>query len=182
MRIFLCGVSCVGKTTIGRRLAEEVEYTFFDLDSEVESYYGKSIDFLQTEFITMDTYRKKAAVVLERMIAGNSDNYIIALPPTGFCKVYWTKIQIANPVTVALTDRAKNILKRLEFYDLDSKPLDKRELTESEKKHYLREISLDIEYYATFYSKADYRIKVAGREVVDVVQTIREMLGFLARE
>ena len=41
MRIFLGGVSCVGKTTIGKQLAEEVEYKFFDLDSEVESYYGK---------------------------------------------------------------------------------------------------------------------------------------------
>lgn len=28
MRIFLSGVSCVGKTTIGKRLAEEVEYKF----------------------------------------------------------------------------------------------------------------------------------------------------------
>ena len=30
MRVFLSGVSCVGKTTIGKRLAEEVEYKFFD--------------------------------------------------------------------------------------------------------------------------------------------------------
>lgn len=74
MRIFLGGVSCVGKTTIGKQLAEEVEYKFFDLDSEVESYYGKPIEFLQTEFGSMDAYRKKAASVLERMIDSNPDN------------------------------------------------------------------------------------------------------------
>ena len=177
MRIFLGGVSCVGKTTIGKRLAEEVEYKFFDLDCEVESYYGKPIEFLQTEFVSMDAYRKKAADVLEKIIASNSDNYVIALPPSGFRDVYWKKIQIVNPVTIVLADRAKNILKRIEFFDQYSKPLDKRELTESEEKHYLREISLDIEYYARFYAKANYRIKVAGRDVDVVVRNIREILG-----
>ena len=181
MRIFLSGVSCVGKTTIGKQLAAEVEYKFFDLDSEVEAYYCKPIELLHTEFVTMNAYHKKAVVVLERIIASKPDNYVMALPPSGFRGVFWKKIQIVNPVTIVLTDRAKNILKRIEFFDQNSKPLDKRELTESEKEHYLREISLDIEYYARFYSKANYRIKVAGREVDDVVRNIREMLGLFAR-
>jgi len=179
MRIFLSGVSCVGKTTIGKQLADEVEYKFFDLDSEVESYYDKPIEFLQTEFSSMDAYRKRAASVLERIIDSNPDNYVIALPPSGFCEVYWKKIKISNPVTIVLADRAKNILKRIQFFDQYSKPIDKRELTEAEKKHYLREISLDIEYYARFYTKANYRLKVAGRDVDDVVRNLREMLGLL---
>jgi shikimate kinase len=33
MKIFLVGVSCVGKTTIGKRLAERLGYDFFDLDT-----------------------------------------------------------------------------------------------------------------------------------------------------
>jgi adenylylsulfate kinase-like enzyme len=32
MRIFLAGISCVGKTTIGARLAGLLKYRFFDLD------------------------------------------------------------------------------------------------------------------------------------------------------
>jgi len=69
MRIFLSGVSCVGKTTVGKQLAKEIEYKFFDLDDEVESYYGKPIEFLQKEFFTMDGFRQKAALVLEELIA-----------------------------------------------------------------------------------------------------------------
>ncbi|WP_291300725.1 shikimate kinase [Desulfosporosinus sp. BICA1-9] len=76
MRIFLSGVSCVSKTTIDKQLAEEVDYKFFDLDCEVESYYGKPIELLQTEFVSMDAYRKKAAEVLERIIASNPDDYV----------------------------------------------------------------------------------------------------------
>ena len=36
MRIILVGVSCVGKSTIGKLLAEKLGYKFFDFDFEVE--------------------------------------------------------------------------------------------------------------------------------------------------
>ena len=32
MIIYLVGMNCVGKTTIGRMLAETIGFTFFDLD------------------------------------------------------------------------------------------------------------------------------------------------------
>ena len=105
----------------------------------------------------MDSFRQKAAVVLEKIIESNQDNYIVALPPSGFMEVYWKKFQMLNPVTIMLTDRAKNIVQRLEFFDQYSKQLAKMDLTESEKIHYLREISLDLKYFGRFYSKANYR-------------------------
>jgi len=176
MRIFLSGVSCVGKTTIGKQLAQETGFEFFDLDYEIEKYYAKPIEFLQKEFFTMDSFRQKAAVVLEKIIESNQDNYIVALPPSGFMEVYWKKFQMLNPVTIVLTDRAKNIVQRLEFFDQYSKPLTKMDLTESEKIHYLREISLDLKYFGRFYSKTNYRIKVAGRGVDEVVRDIRMTL------
>jgi adenylylsulfate kinase-like enzyme len=37
MRIFLAGVSCVGKTTVGSRLADLLCCPFFDLDLEIEA-------------------------------------------------------------------------------------------------------------------------------------------------
>lgn len=46
MRIFLAGVGCVGKTTIGALLASLIEYQFFDLDVETERFFGtRSSDF-----------------------------------------------------------------------------------------------------------------------------------------
>ncbi len=36
MRIILVGVACVGKSTIGKLLAEIMGYKFFDFDIEVE--------------------------------------------------------------------------------------------------------------------------------------------------
>ena len=48
MRIFLTGVSCVGKTAIGAELASQLSVPFFDVDREVEAYFQKPIARLQT--------------------------------------------------------------------------------------------------------------------------------------
>lgn len=43
MRIILVGVPCVGKSTIGKLLAEKLGYKFFDFDFEVEDRLGEPI-------------------------------------------------------------------------------------------------------------------------------------------
>jgi shikimate kinase len=42
-RIYLIGYMAAGKTTIGRQLAERLQYRFFDLDSLIETAAGKPI-------------------------------------------------------------------------------------------------------------------------------------------
>jgi len=90
MRIFLIGAACVGKTTIGRRLAELLNLAFFDLDEEVEEFFGTSIERLQKKFLTMPTYREEAAKVLRRILERpDSRDSVIALPPSGLMGGYW---------------------------------------------------------------------------------------------
>ncbi|TGE39254.1 hypothetical protein E4K67_07350 [Desulfosporosinus fructosivorans] len=63
-------------------------------------------------------------------------------------------------------------MQRIEFFDQYSNPLAKMELAESEKTHYLREISLDLKYFGRFYSKANYRIKVAGQALMRLYEIL----------
>ena len=44
MRVFLTGVGCVGKTTIGAKLADLHNCTFLELDQEIERFFGTSIE------------------------------------------------------------------------------------------------------------------------------------------
>ena len=50
MKILLFGVSNVGKTTIGKLLAEKIKFSFYDLDDEIKKYYGITLEeFVHTE-------------------------------------------------------------------------------------------------------------------------------------
>lgn len=44
MKILLFGVSNVGKTTIGKLLAEKLNFSFYDLDEEIKKYYGITLE------------------------------------------------------------------------------------------------------------------------------------------
>ena len=52
MIIIITGVSCVGKSTIGKMLADKVGYEFFDFDFEIEKYFNDPISILKRGYIT----------------------------------------------------------------------------------------------------------------------------------
>jgi shikimate kinase len=64
MRIFLTGVSCVGKTTVGAKLAALLSCPFFDLDQEIERFFAMPIEPLQDQFLTMYAFRQDAVKAL----------------------------------------------------------------------------------------------------------------------
>ena len=89
-RVFLTGVACVGKTTIGAELSRLLGYRFYDLDHEVETYYGTSIERLQNQHKSIHHFRKAAAKVLDHILSEpESCDCIIALPPRGLMGAYW---------------------------------------------------------------------------------------------
>ena len=57
IKIYLVGVSCVGKTTIGKLLAKEIGFTFYDFDDEVEKYFNSPIEYIQENFFSLRGYR-----------------------------------------------------------------------------------------------------------------------------
>ena len=84
MRIFLAGVGCVGKSTIGARLAELTGRYFFDLDTEIESYFGLSIEQLQRKYWMPHDFHREAAKALRHLLdEPESQQAVIALPPSG---------------------------------------------------------------------------------------------------
>jgi shikimate kinase len=84
MQIFLTGVSCVGKTTIGKKIGELLGIKFFDLDQEIENLFETSIEGLQDRFFTIHSFRKEAAKALVHLLnRPDSRECVVALLPSG---------------------------------------------------------------------------------------------------
>jgi len=177
MRILLAGVSCVGKTTIGRRLAEIVGVRFFDLDHEIEVFHGMSIQRLQSKFITMHSYRNEAAKALAHLLnRPDSRDCVIALPPSGLMGGYLAVVKQSSGTTVALNANPEDILAKIRFYDIDSKPID-RDLTPAEKRLCLREIKKDITYFRKTYERAHLQVDISGLDIERAARKVHEALN-----
>ena len=173
----MTGVGCVGKTAVGKKLAALLGIPFFDLDAEIESYFGTSIARLQNRFLTPHSYRKEASNALKHVLSrDDSRNCVVALPPSGLMDSYWRLLKNSGATIVVLVDSPENILNRIVFYDLDSKLIDRR-LSEKEKGLCLKEIKGDIAYFGRTYRRANMTVDIAGlavcRTQADLGQTVK---------
>jgi shikimate kinase len=176
MRLFLTGVGCVGKTTIGQKMAELLGVRFFDLDNEIESFFETSIERLQDRFLTIHSFRNEAAKALVHLLSRpESRDCVIALPPSGLMGGYLRATKKAEGTTVVVTDEPENILARIRFYDKDSRPIEKK-LTPKEKKLYLREIKKDITYFRTSYQRATLQVDISALNADQAARKVKEAI------
>lgn len=174
MRIFLTGVSCVGVTTVGGILADLLDVRFFDMVLEIETFFGTSIERLQNECLTAYSYQEEAAKALAHLLSKEeSRDSVIAMPPSGLMGGFLRCLKKSTGITVAISDKPENILKRLTFYDIDSKPIEKN-LTAHEKRLYLREIKKDITYFSKTYKRAHLRVDISDLDPEQAARRVRD--------
>lgn len=118
MKIFLVGVGCVGKTTIGKHVADQIDYQFIDFDDEIERYFLMPISKIRARFLTAYSFRKEASEILSGIIEQTGDR-LVALPPSGLMDSYWKILKKSDSIIVLLKDRPENILARAAFFDED---------------------------------------------------------------
>lgn len=177
MVILLTGVACVGKSSIGKKLAEDIGYIFFDLDVEIEKYFKKSISRLKMEIITEYSWRLMVVPVLKKILDENKPkDIVVALPPSGLQDAYLRVIKKSKALVIVLADTPKNILNRVTYYDEDSKPIAKV-LNDQQKKFVLSEIKKDITYYKRSYGRAHFQVDISGLDVGQAADKLKELLG-----
>ena len=178
MIIYLVGISCIGKSTIGELLADKLGYSFFDLDEEIRNYFKKPIERIQDECVTMNEYREKAGGVLDMLLSKNIDS-VISGTPSGlkfsYLRVY-KRHKDKELVSICLNDSFENVLNRLTFYDKDSNPITVK-MDESLKKRYLKEIKADYNYFRDSYKRADFRINIENVRLENIPELIIKTIG-----
>jgi shikimate kinase len=86
---------------------------------------------------------------------------------------YLRAIKKANGITAVVTDKPENILDRIRFFDIDSRPI-KKKLTPREKKLYLIEIKKDITYFRTSYQRANLQVDISGLDAEQAARKIKD--------
>lgn len=174
MRVFLAGVSCVGKSTVGARLAELLDVPFFDVDIEAEQFYGTSIRRLQDSYTVQAELLIAVSKVLEHMIR-REDDFVAALPPFGLMGAMWPVIKDSGSTVILLNDTPKNILKRIIFFDLDSNPIN-RVLSDEERNYYYEGIKDDIRYFRRSYRRASFEVDISGCDAEGAARRVHTRL------
>jgi len=65
-------------------LSELLDVSFFDLDEEIEGFFGTSVEQLQSRFKTIHSYRDEAAKALVDLLKRPASRHsVIALTPSG---------------------------------------------------------------------------------------------------
>jgi shikimate kinase len=177
MRVFLAGIGCVGKTTIGAKLADLLGYRFFDADAEIERFFGMSVEQLRSRHPGSRNFRTVAARALAQLLSRDGVcDCVIALPPSGLMGGYWSVVgRVQDAVIVILRDTVENIFQRITFYDIDSRPI-RMGLTERETCVHLRQIKMDMTYFRRSFERAHISVDIAGCDPDEAARRVGEAL------
>ena len=135
MKILIWGISNVGKTTIGKKLAKKINYKFYDIDDEIIKMYG-SIDLFQEKFPDDSRFDIKKLIMLN-IIENGENNFIMAVSPI-FSNSIVEELLMTNTKSIEIIDTPEAIYDRLILEGEDA-----LEYKTKHKKHYMRTIKWD---------------------------------------
>jgi shikimate kinase len=159
--IYLVGFMGSGKTSVGRRLAGLLGWSFVDLDDEIEKRAGARIREL-FRIHGEDHFRRLERQELERM--GETSQAVVALGGGAFCSDENQELIARKGVTVWLDSPLDLLMARCRGED--SRPLAGS----------AEEMARLLEGRRPFYARATLRVETADRPADEVA---REILGRL---
>ncbi|MCQ2346355.1 MAG: shikimate kinase [Paludibacteraceae bacterium] len=155
--IYLIGYMGAGKTTVGKIVAEELDWKFVDLDHAFKEIHG----YTPAEYIReygIEAFRKKEKYVVEDLAELPIDKIIYA---TGGGYPCWEdNMDCLHELgtSIYLRWKAEDLADRLMLTDLSERPI----LQGKNKTELLRFIQPQLEAREEYYQQANYTIDAPG--------------------
>lgn len=172
MKIVLLGYMGSGKSTVGKALAEKLNFPFKDLDSEIEILEGKTISQLFSE--KGEIYFRKIENQLLKKILQNENNLVVATGGGTPCYGDTLEFLLASPkvTSIYLQTEIPELSKRL-FPERKSRPLISHLKSEEEVFDFVRKHLFERSFY---YNQADLIIKTGQNSTNEITGKILEKL------
>ena len=151
MKILLFGVSNVGKTTTGELLAERLGFKFYDLDEDVKTRLGMTLE----EFVNTNDLQwrdQKRGSIIKKIIR-SEENLVFAVTPISYTENFRARLSRDDILAIELYDTPENIFSRLVFSDKNDVVYRDDYYKNEHREYYLKEIQADLEWYGEVYKK-----------------------------
>ena len=162
--IFLCGFMATGKSSVGKRLAEKMNFEFIDMDSVIEAESGKTIPQIFASE-GESAFRALEARMVERL----AERTECVVATGGGVMVNPRNLEILKRcgVVVTLTADSETILQRVGSGD------DRPMLHEGDRLERIRTL---LEKRAPAYAQGDMIVDTSSRSIDEVAQAITDRL------
>jgi len=167
-RIALVGLRGAGKSTLGRMLADDLEFPFVELSREIEKFAGCSVAEIQALY-GMNAYRRYERRALEEAIQIHPEA-VIATPGGLVSDAATFNLLLAHCTTVWLQADPDDHMRRVVAQG-DTRPMAAR--TNREAMDDLRRI---LAGRAAFYSKADMSLNTSDQPLEATFAALRAMV------
>ena len=166
MKLILVGYMASGKSTIGKTLANVLNYKFIDLDDYIENKESQSV--AQIFKTKGEIYFRKVEQLLLKEIINNNDKAVISLgggTPCFYDTMDWLKQQ-NKCITIYLNVDLKTLSKRL--LNDQNRPLISHLNTEEEIKDFVAKHLFERSF---FYNKSEVKID-ASQSITKIVEDL----------
>jgi len=172
MVIMIFGISNVGKTVTGEKLAEKLNYSFYDLDEEIKKRLQTTLEkFIQDYPYPQGRYQLKGKILRDILIE-HKDNMVIAVSPIYYAENFNSLIDLEQVVAIELQDSEAHIFERMVFSDENDIVYKDDVYKQQHKDHYIKEIHEDIIYARKCFKKIKNKCFINNRSVDQVVDEL----------
>lgn len=176
MIIMLFGVSNVGKTVTGEKLAEKLDYSFLDMDEEIKKKYQTTLEkFMQDHPFSYERGQIKGKL-LKDLTKEYKDNIVIAVSPIFYARYFNSVLNIEQVIAIELQDSVEHIFERMLFSDENDNIYKDDAYKDEHRDYYLRDIYEDIEYVKKVYKRIENKYFIDNRGVDQFVDDLLVMI------
>lgn len=165
-RIALVGLRGAGKSTLGRRLADDLSYPFVELSREIEKYAGCSIGEIQGLY-GMGAYRRYERRAIEETIQHHSQA-VIATPGGMVSDPASFNLLLSQCTTVWLQAEPLDHMQRVRAQG-DTRPM-------AASREAMEDLKGILAGRAAFYSKADYSLDTSAQALEQTFSALRVLV------
>lgn len=177
MTILLFGVSNVGKTASGEKLAQRLGYRFYDLDEVIKEVLQTTLEKFMTDYPFQYERHQLKGRILKGLVVEPSENRVVAVSPIFYSRWFNPLLKLGHVNAIELQDSVENIFERLVFSDENDVVYKDDAYKNEHWVHYMKEIHDDIVFSKRVFSKIEHKFFIDNRSVDQVVDGLMEMLG-----